>query len=235
MSSVGGHQATRGGIALAEKPAHLLGKVLDEMAARRGVRGPYNVADHVRQETGEGPGGSAWSQIFSGSTYRPRREVIITFAKAFKLSPEELHRLAHVFTFDKEPPAGMEVGSEYADLAEQFGWAGPQGEGPGPAAGAPSEPADPEKRARVEDFMRQRGFEEKEALAYYHLTEAERIFRELEMAKGSSPHAAMAFATFWFPHFLALRNQMGRWVLNRDYPEGWGSASGPAEEEEQPG
>ncbi len=219
---------------MAEKPAaHLLGKVLDEMAARRGVRGPYNVADHVRQETGEGPGGSAWSQIFSGSTYRPRREVIITFAKAFKLSPEELHRLAHVFTFDKEPPAGMEAGSEYADLAAQFGWTEPQGEGPGPA-GAASGPADPEKGARVDDLMRRRGFEEKEALAYHHLTEAERLFREIEEAK-DSPYASVAFATLSFPHFVTLRNQMARWVVNRDYPEGWGSASGPAEEEEQPG
>jgi hypothetical protein len=105
-----------------EKPEHLLGRVLDETAARRGVHGPYNVADYIRQETEEGPGGSAWSQIFSGSTYRPRREVLLTFARAFKLSPEELQRLAHVFTFDKELPEGVEVPSEYADLAAQIGW-----------------------------------------------------------------------------------------------------------------
>jgi hypothetical protein len=111
------------GVTVAEKSYSLLGSVLDEMAARRGVRGPYNVAEHVRQETGEGPSGSGWSQVFSGDTHRPKREVIYAFDRAFKLSPEELQRLAHVYTFDKEPPEGMEVHPEYAELATRLGGA----------------------------------------------------------------------------------------------------------------
>lgn len=111
---------------MAEKPEHLLDKVFYEMAVWRGVRGPYKVAAHVQRETGEGPSGSAWSAIFSGATYRPRREVVLTFARAFKLSPEELHRLAHVFTFDEEPPEGVEIYPEYADLAGKLRGAEPQ-------------------------------------------------------------------------------------------------------------
>jgi len=103
-----------------EKPDNLLGRVLDEMASRRGVRGPYSVADHVRQETGKGPSGSAWSQIFSGETRRPRQDAMIAFIKAFKLSPEELQRLAHVFTYNTEPPEDMELYPKYVELAAQL-------------------------------------------------------------------------------------------------------------------
>ena len=87
MYHVGG-VTTLEGTAVAEKPEHLLGKVLYEMAVRRGVRGPYKVANRVWQETGEGPSGSAWSAIFSGATFRPKQEVVSAFAKTFKLSPE---------------------------------------------------------------------------------------------------------------------------------------------------
>jgi hypothetical protein len=114
--------ATQEGIAVAEKPEHLLGKVFYEMAIWRGVRGPYKVAAHVERETGGGPSGSAWAAIFSGATYRPRQEVVHAFAKTFRLSPEELQRLAYVFAFDEEPPEGVGVYPEYANLAARFGW-----------------------------------------------------------------------------------------------------------------
>lgn len=86
------------------KPYSLLGKALDEMARNRNVRGPYGIAGYVRERTGEGPNGSAWSQILYGETRRPRPETMTLFARAFELSEVEMDRLAYVYTFASEPP-----------------------------------------------------------------------------------------------------------------------------------
>jgi hypothetical protein len=115
-----------------EKHEHLLGNVLYEMAVRRGVRGPYNVSKHVQQETGQGPSSSAWSQIFTGTTHRPKQDALLAFAKAFKLSPEELQRLAHVYTFDKELPEGVDIHPDYTALAAKLGWTASRPEEPAP-------------------------------------------------------------------------------------------------------
>lgn len=62
-----------------------LGNVMDEIARRRGIYGPYNVGKFVYEKTGRGPktnkrgqGSSAWSQIFHGET-----EAKVTTMRAF--------------------------------------------------------------------------------------------------------------------------------------------------------
>ena len=95
-----------------------------------------------------------------------------------------------------------------------------------------------ENRERVEDLMRLYGFEEKEARAAYHLGIVEELFEEISeeaSALGRFPrvrgveawmHDEMDFRE----HFHALRNQLARRVLQRDYPEGWGRRPGPSSE-----
>ena len=88
----------------------------------------------------------------------------------------------------------------------------------------------------VEDLMRLYGFEEKEARAAYHLGIAEELFEEISEEayhRGGFPrvrgiqawmHDEMDFGE----HFHALRNQLARRVLQRDYPEGWGMRPRPS-------
>ena len=93
-----------------------------------------------------------------------------------------------------------------------------------------------ENRQQVEDLMRLYGLEEKEARAAYHLSLAEELFEEISedaYRKGGFPavrgvqawmHDEMDFGE----HFHALRNQLARRVLQRDYPEGWGMRPRPS-------
>jgi hypothetical protein len=95
-----------------------------------------------------------------------------------------------------------------------------------------------ENHQRVEDLMRLYGLEEKEARAAYHLGIAEELFEEISeeaYEKRGFPrvrgveawmHDEMEFAEY----FHALRNQLARRVLQRDYPEGWGRKPGPSSE-----
>ena len=95
-----------------------------------------------------------------------------------------------------------------------------------------------ENQERIEDLMRLYGLGEKEARAAYHLGIAEELFEEI---------SEEGYATRGFPrtrgveawmhdemnfgeHFHALRNQLARRVLQRDYPEGWGKRPRPSAE-----
>jgi hypothetical protein len=96
-----------------------------------------------------------------------------------------------------------------------------------------------ENHQRVEDLMRLYGLEQKEARAAYHLGIAEELFEEISeeayetrgfpRVRGVEGwmHDEMDFAE----HFHALRNQLARRVLQRDYPEGWGRRPGRSSEE----
>ena len=83
---------------------------------------------------------------------------------------------------------------------------------------------------RLEELMRLYGFEEKEARAAYHLGLAEELFEEISKeAYQRSGFARVRGVQAWMhdemdlgEHFQALRNQLARRVLQRDYPEGWG-------------
>jgi hypothetical protein len=89
-----------------------------------------------------------------------------------------------------------------------------------------------EDHKRVEELMRLYGLEEKEARAAYHLGLAEELFEEA-YRRGGFPtvrgvqawmHDEMEFGE----HFHALRNQLARRVLQRDYPGGWGMRPRPS-------
>ena len=94
-----------------------------------------------------------------------------------------------------------------------------------------------ENHNRVEDLMRLYGLEEKEARAAYHLGIAEQLFEEIsEEASKKSGFARVRGVEAWMhdemdfgEHFHALRNQLARRVLQRDYPEGWGRRPEPSQ------
>lgn len=81
------------------KPYSDLGKVMDALARKRDVRGPYNVGKFVREKTGTGPrSGSAWSQIFYGESH-PQPKTMRAFTEAFELTDEEVGALARAYMF----------------------------------------------------------------------------------------------------------------------------------------
>jgi hypothetical protein len=96
-----------------------------------------------------------------------------------------------------------------------------------------------ENHKRIEDLMRLYGLEEKEARAAYHLGIAEKLFEEVsEEAYERSGFARVRGVEGWMhdemdfaEHFHALRNQLARRVVQRDYPEGWGRRAGRSSEE----
>jgi hypothetical protein len=104
----------------------------------------------------------------------------------------------------------------------------------------------------IEDLRRRFGFERKEAVAYWHLRHARQLmsemgqtdhFEELEREGRSELEAdfrefaglihdiSVLGETRVFQHFAALYRELGTRVLRRNYPDGWGQASGSAEEE----
>ena len=93
-----------------------------------------------------------------------------------------------------------------------------------------------EEQERLEELMHLYGFEEKEARAAYHLGIAEELFEEIsEEAYKDTGFPAVRGVRAWMhdemdfgEHFHALRNQLARRVLQRDYPEGWGVRPGPS-------
>jgi hypothetical protein len=95
-----------------------------------------------------------------------------------------------------------------------------------------------ENRQQLEDLMRLYGLEEKEARAAYHLGIAEELFEEIsEEAYKTSGFPRVRGIEEWMhdemdfgEHFHALRNQLARRVLQRDYPEGWGRRAGASSE-----
>ena len=95
-----------------------------------------------------------------------------------------------------------------------------------------------ENQKQIEELMRHYGFEEKEARAAYHLGIAEELFEEIsEEAYKTSGFPRVRGIEAWMhdemdfgEHFHALRNQLARRVLGRDYPEGWGRRPGASSE-----
>ena len=95
-----------------------------------------------------------------------------------------------------------------------------------------------ENRQQVEDLKRLYGLDEKEARAAYYLHIAEELFKEISeeayetrgFPRSRGVEAWMHDEMNFGEHFHALRNQLARRVLQRDYPEGWGSRPGPSAE-----
>jgi hypothetical protein len=85
-----------------DKPYSELGKMLDDLARERDVRGPYNIAQYVQSLTGYEVSGQVVSQYMYGKSV-PKREFIKAFAGAFELTPRERGKLAWVYAYDSRP------------------------------------------------------------------------------------------------------------------------------------
>jgi hypothetical protein len=79
-----------------------LGRILDDLARDRDVRGPYNIAHQLQSLTGYEASGQVVSQYLYGR-FSPKREFIAAFAKAFELTPQERGKLAWVYAYDSRP------------------------------------------------------------------------------------------------------------------------------------
>ena len=85
-----------------DKPYSELGRILDDLARDRDVRGPYNMAQQVQSLTGYEASGQVVSQYLYGRS-SPKREFIAAFAEAFELTPQERGKLAWVYAYDSRP------------------------------------------------------------------------------------------------------------------------------------
>lgn len=85
-----------------DKPYCELGKMLDDLARERNVRGPYNIASHVQSVARYEASGQAVSQYMYGRSF-PKSEFIQAFAEAFELTAQERGRLAWVYAYDSRP------------------------------------------------------------------------------------------------------------------------------------
>ncbi len=85
-----------------DKPYCQLGKMLDDLARGRDVRGPYNIAQYVQGITGYEVSGQMVSQYMYGRSF-PKREFIKAFAGGFELTPQERGKLAWVYAYDSRP------------------------------------------------------------------------------------------------------------------------------------
>lgn len=84
------------------KPYGDLGKMLDDLARERDVRGPYNIAKHVENVTGHEVSGQLLSKYLYGE-YVPKREFVRAFSEAFELTARERSELAWVYTYGTQP------------------------------------------------------------------------------------------------------------------------------------
>ncbi len=85
-----------------DKPYSELGKMLDDLARERDVRGPYNTAYYIQNVTGYKVSGQVLSKYLYGE-YVPKPGFVRAFAEAFELTPQERGKLAWVYAYDSRP------------------------------------------------------------------------------------------------------------------------------------
>jgi hypothetical protein len=85
------------------RPYSAFGEVLDELARKRNVRGPYLIANYMKARLGEAPTGAAVGKWMYGVA-SPTRENLQRFADAFELSKRERITLSFAFTYGQKPP-----------------------------------------------------------------------------------------------------------------------------------
>lgn len=99
-----------------QKPYSKLGRVLDDLARKRDVRGPYRVAKYLEEKTGGGPSGATVSGYFYGEYYPKPVEhpmnFIERFAQAFELTEQERHVLGNTYSY---PSDGAGAGAGVKD------------------------------------------------------------------------------------------------------------------------
>ena len=92
-------------------------------------------------------------------------------------------------------------------------------------------------RKEIEDLQRTHGFDEDEALAFWHLRHAGILLLAMRRTGAPEPaegdesvrlartvHGRAQIESDVLQHLSALRRELGNRVLRRNYPEGWGSA-----------
>jgi hypothetical protein len=106
-------------------------------------------------------------------------------------------------------------------------------------------------RGEIDDLQQRYGFEEDEAAAYWHLQLAGQLMNEMRSAdlwqemsrhEGQDDAAGQQQAILldhtgrWHSrvgqHFAALNQELGRRVLRRTYPDGWGHSRTDATDDE---
>ncbi len=75
-----------------------LGKLLDLLARSRDVRGPYYIAQHLKDVIGYEVSGQAVSKYLYGQN-EPKRAFIEAFADAFELTVQKRIELAWVYAY----------------------------------------------------------------------------------------------------------------------------------------
>jgi hypothetical protein len=94
-------------------------------------------------------------------------------------------------------------------------------------------------RKEIEDLRRTHGFDEDEALAYWHLRHAGTLLLAMRRTGAPEPeraedgdesarrarmiHSRAHIESDVLQHLSALRRELGDRVLQRNYPEGWGN------------
>lgn len=74
-----------------------LGKLLDIIARKRDVRGPYRIAQEMNLKTGSKITGQSVSKTFYGA--HPRQKFIRDFTETFALTVEERSALAWTYAY----------------------------------------------------------------------------------------------------------------------------------------
>ena len=89
---------------MAGRPYSVFGKVLDELARARQVRGPYWIADHMKARLGaeKAVSGVAVGKWMYGESH-PRSDNLEKFSRAFDLDEPERIRLAYAYAYNKDP------------------------------------------------------------------------------------------------------------------------------------
>jgi hypothetical protein len=87
----------------ADKPYSELGRILDAMARKRDVRGPYAIAKQVTSVSEYEVSGQAVSRYFNEGV-QPRPAFMSAFARAFGLTEEERDTVAWIYTYRSASP-----------------------------------------------------------------------------------------------------------------------------------
>ena len=98
------------------KPYSELGRLLDTLARRRDVRGPYGIARHLHGAAGYEVSGQSISKYLYGGCF-PKRGFMKAFADAFSLTPREQSELAWYYTYGFRPRSDGGTGGLRAALA----------------------------------------------------------------------------------------------------------------------
>jgi hypothetical protein len=85
------------------KPYCELGKLLDNLARDRAVRGPYNIAAYLKVAADYEVSGQVISKFLYGHS-RPKQEFMGVFAEAFRLTPQERAELAWGYAYGSPLP-----------------------------------------------------------------------------------------------------------------------------------